>query len=54
MVVLTTSKDEEDALKTYDLHVNCFITKPVDLQQFIDVVKSVEEFWLTIVKPPRR
>ncbi len=52
VVVLTTSRDEEDVLKTYDLHANCFITKPVDLQQFIDVVRSVEEFWLTVVKLP--
>ena len=52
VVILTTSKDEEDVLKTYDLHANCFITKPVDLQQFIDVVRSVEEFWLTVVKLP--
>ena len=52
VVVLTTSRDEEDVLKTYDLHANCFITKPVDLQQFINVVRSVEEFWLTVVKLP--
>lgn len=52
VVILTTSKDEEDVLKTYDLHANCFITKPVDLQQFIDVVKSIEQFWLTVVKLP--
>ena len=52
VVILTTSKSEEDILKTYDLHANCYITKPVDLEQFITVVKSVEEFWFTIVKLP--
>jgi len=52
VVVLTTSKAEQDILKTYDLHANCYITKPVDLEQFIAVVKSVEDFWLTIVKLP--
>jgi chemotaxis family two-component system response regulator Rcp1 len=54
VVVLTTSKAEEDIFKSYDLHANCFITKPVDLEQFIEVVKSVEEFWFTIVKLPER
>jgi len=52
IVILTTSKSEEDILKTYRLHANCYITKPVDLNQFIDVVKSIEEFWLCIVKLP--
>lgn len=52
VVILTTSKAEEDVIKTYDLHANCFITKPVDLDQFITVVQSVEEFWFTIVKLP--
>ena len=52
VVILTTSKAEEDIIKTYDLHANCYITKPVDLDQFITVVKSVEEFWFTIVKLP--
>jgi chemotaxis family two-component system response regulator Rcp1 len=52
VVILTTSKAEEDIIKSYDLHANCFITKPVDLDQFITVVKSVEEFWFTIVKLP--
>jgi chemotaxis family two-component system response regulator Rcp1 len=51
-VILTTSKAEEDILMTYNLHANCYITKPVDLDQFIKVVKSVEEFWFTIVKLP--
>jgi chemotaxis family two-component system response regulator Rcp1 len=52
VVVLTTSKAEEDIIRTYDLHVNCYITKPVELDQFIKVVQSIEEFWLTIVKLP--
>lgn len=52
VVILTTSKAEEDIIKTYDLHANCYITKPVDIDCFIKVVKSVEEFWFTIVKLP--
>ena len=52
VVILTISKDEEDILKSYNLHANCFITKPIDLTQFMKVVKSIEDFWLTIVKLP--
>ncbi len=52
VVVLTISKAEEDILKTYDSHANCFITKPVNLDQFIKVVQSIEDFWLSIVKLP--
>jgi chemotaxis family two-component system response regulator Rcp1 len=52
VVVLTTSKAEEDVLRTYNLHANCYVTKPVDLDQFITVVKSIEDFWFTIVKLP--
>ncbi len=52
VVVLTVSKDEEDILKSYDLHANCYITKPINLEQFITVVRSIEDFWLTIVKLP--
>ena len=52
VVVLTTSQAEEDILKAYNLNANCYITKPVDLDQFIKVVKSIEDFWLTIVKLP--
>ena len=52
VVILTTSQAEEDIIKTYDLHVNCYITKPVDLDQFVKIVKSIEEFWLTIVRLP--
>jgi chemotaxis family two-component system response regulator Rcp1 len=52
VVVLTTSKAEEDIIKTYNLHANCYVTKPVDLEQFIKVVKLIEDFWFTIVKLP--
>ena len=52
VVILTTSKAEEDIIETYDLHANCFITKPVDLDQFFVVVQSVEEFWFSIVRLP--
>jgi chemotaxis family two-component system response regulator Rcp1 len=52
VVILTTSEADQDILQTYDNHANCFITKPVDLEQFISVVKYVEGFWLTIVKLP--
>lgn len=50
VVILTTSRAEEDILRTYRLHANCYITKPVDLQQFIRVIQSIEEFWFTVVK----
>jgi chemotaxis family two-component system response regulator Rcp1 len=52
VVILTTSKAEEDIIKSYDLHANCYITKPVDMDRFITVVKSIEDFWFTIVKLP--
>jgi CheY-like chemotaxis protein len=52
VVVLTTSQDEIDILKSYDLHANAYITKPVDLDQFVKVVQSFEDFWLSIVKLP--
>ena len=52
VVVLTTSKAEEDILRTYDLHANCYITKPVDFEKFVTVVKSIDEFWLTVVRLP--
>ena len=52
VVILTTSKSEVDILKSYDLHANCYITKPVGFDQLINIVKSVEEFWFTIVKLP--
>jgi two-component system, chemotaxis family, response regulator Rcp1 len=53
VVVLTTSHAEQDVLRSYELQANCYITKPVDLDQFITVVRSVEDFWLTIVTLPR-
>jgi two-component system, chemotaxis family, response regulator Rcp1 len=52
VVVLTTSKAEEDILKSYNLHANCFVTKPIELNQFIKVVQAIEDFWLAIVKLP--
>jgi two-component system, chemotaxis family, response regulator Rcp1 len=52
VVILTTSEAEEDIIETYKNHANSYITKPVDLEQFIKVVESIEEFWLTIVKLP--
>ena len=53
VVILTTSKAEQDVLRAYDLHANCYINKPVDLNQFLLIVKMVEEFWLQIVRLPR-
>jgi CheY-like chemotaxis protein len=52
VVVLTTSKAEEDIVRSYQLHANCYITKPVDLEQFLKVVRSIEDFWLTVVRLP--
>ena len=52
VVVLTTSQAEEDILRTYNLHANCYVTKPVDLEQFINVVKSINDFWFSVVKLP--
>jgi two-component system, chemotaxis family, response regulator Rcp1 len=52
VVILTTSRSEEDVLRAYDLHANCYITKPVDFPRFMEVVKSIEDFWLTVVKLP--
>ena len=54
VIVLTTSAAEQDILNTYAHHANCYIMKPVDLAQFINVVRSIEEFWLTIVKLPKQ
>lgn len=54
VIILTTSEAEQDILRAYDLHANCYITKPVNLEQFLTVVRSIENFWLTIVKLPRR
>lgn len=52
VVVLTTSQAEEDVLRAYGHHANCYITKPVDLDQFLEVVNTIEDFWLSIVKLP--
>lgn len=52
VVVLTTSEAEQDILRAYDLHCNCYITKPVDLDRFITILQSIENFWLTVVKLP--
>jgi len=52
VVVLTTSEAEEDVLKSYSLHANCYVTKPVDLEKFIQVVQSIDRFWLTVVTLP--
>jgi len=53
VVILTTSQAEEDILRTYNLHANCYITKPVNFDRFVEVVRCIENFWLTIVKLPR-
>ena len=53
VVILTTSKAEEDVLRSYDLHANCYVTKPVDLDKFIVVVQSIDRFWLTIATLPK-
>ena len=52
VVVLTTSRADEDIIRSYNLHANCFITKPVDLDQFITVVQSITEFWFSVVRLP--
>ncbi|MBC7474079.1 MAG: response regulator [Candidatus Sericytochromatia bacterium] len=52
VVILTTSKAEQDIIKSYNLHANCYITKPVNLEQFITIVEAIEDFWFTIVKLP--
>jgi CheY-like chemotaxis protein len=52
VVVLTTSRAEQDVLQSYALQANCYISKPVDLEQFMTVIRSIEDFWLTIVTLP--
>jgi len=55
VIILTTSQEEQDVLVSYNDHANCYINKPVDLEQFLQVVTQIEEFWLTVVKlPPRQ
>lgn len=53
VVILTTSKAEEDVMKTYSLHANCYITKPVDLNEFNKIIQTLEDFWFTVVKLPK-
>ena len=52
VVVLTSSQAEQDIVRAYDLHANCYVTKPVDLDQFITIVRSIEQFWFTVLKLP--
>jgi CheY-like chemotaxis protein len=52
VVVLTTSEAEQDIIRTYQLHANCYVTKPVDLDKFITIVRAIADFWLTVVKLP--
>ncbi|MDD2901606.1 MAG: response regulator [Syntrophales bacterium] len=54
VVILTVSEAEQDIIKSYNLHANCYITKPVNLEQFMEVVQSIENFWLTVVMLPPR
>ncbi len=54
VVVMTTSAAERDLIKSYDLHANAYVVKPMDLDQFIEVVQAIENFWFTVVKLPRR
>ena len=54
VIILTTSNDEQDVLRAYDLHANCFITKPIVLARFLEVVRSIEAFWLTVVRLPAK
>jgi two-component system, chemotaxis family, response regulator Rcp1 len=53
VIMLTTSSSEKDILASYDNYANCYITKPVDLEKFMDVVRTIEDFWITIVKLPK-
>ena len=54
VVILTVSEDEQDIVRAYDLHANCYVTKPIDFDQFMKITRSIEEFWLTIVKLPSK
>ena len=54
VAVLTTSKSESDVLRSYELGANCFITKPVGFDELIEVIHGIEEFWLTVVRLPRK
>ena len=52
VVIMTASEDEKDILSAYDRHVNCYITKPIDMDKFMDAVRSIEDFWLSVVHLP--
>lgn len=52
VVIMTSSDDEKDILKAYDRHANCYITKPIDMDKFMEAVRGIEDFWLTIVRLP--
>jgi len=52
VVIMTTSDDEKDILRAYDHHANCYVTKPIDMDKFMEAVRSIEDFWLTIVRLP--
>ncbi|RYF39301.1 MAG: response regulator, partial [Cytophagaceae bacterium] len=54
VVVLTTSQAQEDVMKAYGLHANCYISKPVDFQQFTNVVRAIDNFWFTVVTLPEQ
>ncbi len=54
VVIMTISQAEEDIFKSYNLHANCYVTKPIDLDQFIKVIKSIENFWFSVVKLPAK
>jgi two-component system, chemotaxis family, response regulator Rcp1 len=54
VVIMTISQAEEDIFKSYNLHANCYVTKPIDLNQFIKVIKSIENFWFSVVKLPSK
>jgi len=52
VVILTTSEADEDILKSYELHANCYVTKPVDFDKFVTIVQSIEDFWVSVVRLP--
>jgi len=52
VVILSTSRDEEDIVRSYKLHANCYVSKPVDLDRFLGIVKGIKDFWLTVAKLP--
>jgi CheY-like chemotaxis protein len=54
VVILTTSEAEEDILRSYDLHANAYVTKPVDFDRFVEVVRQIDDFWVSVVKLPQR